>query len=72
MYRRGVASDTQPFSRPLPLCGDDQRAVRATRLNAPPRSHPRGAAGTERCEPVGRGIPDAPPGVGVFALLVLP
>ena len=21
MYRRGVASDTLPFSRPLPLCG---------------------------------------------------
>ena len=21
MYRRGVASDTQPSSRPLPLCG---------------------------------------------------
>ena len=21
MYRRGVISDTEPFSRPLPLCG---------------------------------------------------
>ena len=32
IYRRGVASDTQPSSRPLPLCGKNQRAVRATRL----------------------------------------
>ena len=45
MYRRGVASDTLPFSRPLPLCGIDWRAIRATRLDAPTRSLPRGAAG---------------------------
>ena len=32
MYRRGVVSDTEPFSRPLPLCGKNQRAVRAIRL----------------------------------------
>ena len=36
IYRRGVASDTTSFSRPLPLCGGNWRAVRATRLDAPP------------------------------------
>ena len=45
MYRRGVASDTPPFSRPLPLCGIGQRNFLSTRLNAPPLVLPRGAVG---------------------------
>ena len=45
MYRRGMASDASPLSRPLPLCGKNQRAVSATRLDAPYLVLPRGAAG---------------------------
>ena len=45
LYRRGVASDALPFSRPLPLCGIAQGAVRAIRLDAPSLVLPRGAAG---------------------------
>ena len=54
MYRRGVASDAQPSSRPLPLCGIAQGAVCATRLDAPPLVLPRGAAGVGWRTPVGR------------------
>ena len=54
IYRRGVASDALPFSRPLPLCGIDWGAVRATRLDAPSLVRPRGAAGVGWCDPVGR------------------
>ena len=32
IYRRGVASDASPSSRPLPLCGIAQEAVCATRF----------------------------------------
>ena len=72
MYRRGVASDASPFSRPLPLCGKTRGP---SVLPAETRLHwslPRGAAGVGRRNSVGRGIPDAPPGVGVFVLLGLP
>ena len=30
MYRRGVASDTLPFSRPLPLCGKTREILPLT------------------------------------------
>ena len=45
MYRRGVVSDTSPFSRPLPLCGKIGELSVLTRLDAPPLAPPRGAAG---------------------------
>ena len=60
-YRRGVASDAQAFSRPLPLCGKTGGIPVLSALDAPTRLLPRGAAGAKRCEPVGHGILDAPP-----------
>ena len=58
-YRRGVVSDTKLFSRPLPLCGDDQRTTASTRLDAPPLVLPRGAEGVGWRNPVGRGLAPA-------------
>ena len=54
MYRRGVASDASPSSRPLPLCGKIGELSVLTRLDAPPPVRPRGAAGIGWCNPVGR------------------
>ena len=53
IYRRGVTSDASPFSRPLPLYGIDQRAVRATRLDAPTLVAPPWCGGRRVVQPCG-------------------
>ena len=54
MYRRGVASDTGPFSRPLPLCGKTRGPSVLPVSDAPPLVRPRGAAEIGWCDPVVR------------------
>ena len=64
IYRRGVASDTLSFSRPLPLCGIDQRAVCATRLGCASTGAPPWCGGHRVVQPC-RARPLGAPPVGV-------